>query len=237
VAHLERLGIAVALLTYAFGGYFWIGWTTDPAAAASLATALDARIPFVPESIYVYAAVYWMITLPIFVIDSPALFRRTALAYGAIVTVCLLCFLLVPVSGDGLRPDLARVEADPFVVWGLALNYALDPPVNLFPSLHLAGATIAALAAGRARTAYGVVAGAAVVPVAVSVCTVKQHFWLDAAAGVALAVAAWALVLRPFELPPGERAARPPVAWLPFLALLGGTYLALYGLFLSGFRP
>ena len=79
-----------------------------------------------------------------------------------IVTVCLLCFEFFPVSGAELRPDLAKVEASPFVMWGLRLNYGLDPAVNLFPSLHLAGAGIAAMSAGRARRSYGWLGGTAV---------------------------------------------------------------------------
>jgi hypothetical protein len=237
VVHLERLAIAVGMLAFAFGGYFGIGHATDPTAASSLATSLDAAIPFVPESIWVYAAVYVMITLPIFVIDSPALFRRIAVAYAAIVVVCLSCFALFPVSGAGLRPSLEDVEASAFVLWGLQLNYALDPPVNLFPSLHVAGATIAALAAGRARRAWGIGAGLVVAAVSVAVCTVKQHFWVDAAAGVALAWAAHTALVRPFRLPPGERAARGPASLAAFGAFLAAVYLALYGAFRAGFEP
>ena len=237
MVHLERLVIAVVLLTFAFGGYFWIGLSVDPAEATSLATSWDARIPFVPESIYVYAAVYLLITLPIFVIDSPALFRRTAFSYAVIVAVCLLCFEFFPVSGAELRPDLAKVEASPFVFWGLRLNYGLDPAVNLFPSLHLAGASIAAMSAGRARRSYGWLGGAAVLVVAISVCTVKQHFWVDAVAGILLAGVTYAAFLRPFELPAGERAARGSGALAAFAAFLLAVYLVLYAAYRAGFQP
>jgi len=237
VVHLERIGIAVVLLTIAFGGYFWIGHTTDPASAATLATPLDAAIPFVPESIWIYAAVYGMIALPIFVVESPALFRRIALAYVAIVATCLACFWFFPVSSAGLRPPLDGVEASAFVLWGLHLNYALDPPVNLFPSLHVAGAAIAALAAGRVRRAWGVGGWVAVAAVSVAVCTVKQHFWVDAAAGIALAGVSHAAFVRPFAVPPGERAGRGPASLAAFAAFLAALYLALYGAYRAGFEP
>jgi len=222
------------MLLYGFGGYFWIAGSVDPATAVSLATPFDARIPFVPASIYVYASVYVLITLPIFIVESPALFRRVALAYGSMVTVCLLCFRFFPVSGAELRPALDTVNASPFVLWGLRLNYALDPPVNLFPSLHLAGASLAVLATWKARRAYGLATFSAVGVVAVSVCTVKQHFWVDAVAGIGLAFAVYAALLRPFELPPGERAARGPGAWVAFSALLAGSYALLYAVFRRG---
>jgi len=237
LAHLERLGIGLALLLLAFGGYFWIGGSVDLADAATLATPLDARIPFIPASIYVYAAVYVLITLPIFVVESPALFRRIALAYLMVVVVCLACFRAFPVSGAALRPDLASVEASPFVLWGLHLNYGLDRPVNLFPSLHLAGATIAALGVWKARRRYGAVAGALVLPVAISICTVKQHYWVDGVAGIALAVAAYAGAFAHWVLPPGERAARGLGSWVAFLAVLASVYGALYAAFRAGLEP
>jgi len=232
VAHLERIAIAVGLLAYGFGGYFWIARSVDPTTTVSLATPWDARIPFVPASIFAYASVYVLIALPIFVVESRALFRRAAWAYATMVTVCLLCFRFFPVSGAELRPALDGLKTSPFVLWGLRLNYALDPPLNLFPSLHLAGASLAALTAWKARRGYGLVAFAAVGIVAVSVCTVKQHFWVDAVAGIGLALAVYCVLLGPFRLPPGERAARGGRAWLAFAALLLGSYGLLYAIFL-----
>jgi hypothetical protein len=237
LVHLERLAVAVAVLVYAFGPYFWIGASVDPGGAASLATPLDARIPFVPESIWLYAAVYVLIGLPAFVVESPALFRRVVLAYLLVLTVCLVCFCAFPVSGAELRPALEGVDASPFVLWGLRLNYGLDPPVNLFPSMHLAGATLAAFSAWQARRAYGLLAFALVAPVAISVCTVKQHYWLDAAAGMALAAGAWAWLLRGFELPPGERPARGPGSLAAFAGFLFAVYAALYAAFRAGLEP
>lgn len=237
MVHLERLALAAVLLTFAFGGYFWIGLSVDPAEAASLATPLDAHIPFVPAMLPVYAVVYLMILLPIFLVESPALFRRIVVAYLVMVAICLLCFALFPVSGAALRPDLATVETHPFLLWGLRLNYALDPPVNLFPSLHLAGATLASLAVGKARASYGRIAGILVVPIALSVCAVKQHYWIDAAAGIALGFGVYAVLLARWSPPAGETLARPPRAWLGFAGLLATVYLALYLAYRAGFEP
>ena len=114
MVHLERLALAAVLLTFAFGGYFWIGLSVDPAEAASLATPLDAHIPFVPAMLPVYAVVYLMILLPIFLVESPALFRRIVVAYLVMVAICLLCcvsaaatwFIFAPqkkVDGKGVK--------------------------------------------------------------------------------------------------------------------------------------
>lgn len=228
---IGRHPIAALLLLYAAGGYFGVAAAVDPASARGLATAWDARIPFVPASIYLYALVYPMILLPLFVVAGESLFRRVAWAYFGIVTACLACFALYPVSAEPLRPPLDGLDASRFHVWGLRLAYRLDPPVNLFPSLHLAGATIAALSAWKARRAYGVLAGAVVLPVAVAVCTVKQHYWLDAAAGVALAGAVYAALLHRYEPPAGEPRARGWRSLLAFAAFVATLYAALYATF------
>ena len=140
-------------------------------------------------------------------------------------------------QAHALRPDLATVETHPFLLWGLRLNYALDPPVNLFPSLHLAGATLASLAVGKARASYGRIAGILVVPIALSVCAVKQHYWIDAAAGIALGFGVYAVLLARWSPPAGETLARPPRAWLGFAGLLATVYLALYLAYRAGFEP
>lgn len=237
VVHRERLAVTLAFFAFAFGGYFAIAAATDPTAAASLATPLDRHVPFLPASIVAYAAVYVMITLPVFLVESRSLFRRVVATYLLMVVVCWLCFLLFPVSGASLRPDLDGVATHPFLLWGLRLSYGLDPPVNLFPSLHLAGATLAALSVGKARLRDGLVAGVLVLPVAVSVCTVKQHYWVDAVAGVALAFACFALVLWRFETPPGEQLSRGRAGWVGFGTLVAAFYGSLFVAWRAGLEP
>ena len=46
MVHLERIGIGGVLLTYAFGGYFWIGLSTGPAPAAGGGDPERATDPF-----------------------------------------------------------------------------------------------------------------------------------------------------------------------------------------------
>lgn len=237
MGHFERYPIGILLLTFCFGCYFWIASMVDAAAASSLHTPLDDLVPFIPQSIYLYASVYIMITLPIFVVRSPALFRRLAAAYAVIVVVCLVCFAMFPVSGETLRPSLAELDPSRFHVWGLHLNYGLDPPVNLFPSLHLAGTTIAALGTWKARRAYGAVALAAVVPIAIAVCTVKQHFVVDAVSGIALALAVYALMVRSYQPRPEESPVFDERGVVAFLAFLGSAYGALYLAFRAGLEP
>jgi membrane-associated phospholipid phosphatase len=75
--------------------------------------------------------------------------------------------------------------------WLVALEYRLDEPYNLFPSLHVAISWLAWLAC-RDRVRPRALFLAVVVAISISTVFVKQHYIVDVVAGVALAVAAWA---------------------------------------------
>jgi hypothetical protein len=235
----EKLGIALAVTVLAFGGYYWVGLHTDPARAIELRTPLDGAIPFLPWSEHLYAWLYTAAFYPVFCVRDQGLFRRVGLAYLVLIASALAMFVALPVTSLALRGDVSHLDPRSFTNWGIRLNYFLDPPYNLFPSLHLAVAIIAALSAGTARAKWGWLALPLVVAVGAAICTTKQHFVLDGVAAVALALAVWATVLRPYrarfpadaDLAYGWRA---PVG---YLALHGVFYAIAAVLFLAGWKP
>lgn len=231
----ERALLAVTLLVGFFASYFLIGLSVDPARARSVRIPFDDAIPFVPESIFLYAWVYTAMLFPLFVVRCPVLFRRAALAYALVLAVSFVTFALYPVTAIGLRSDLSGLDPGRFAHWGIVLTYTLDPPYNLFPSVHLAIATLAALVSWKARTAYGAVAFGFVALIAVAICTTKQHFVVDGFVGVALALFAYALVVHPYRSASGVAVAygwRGPASYLVLHSLV---YLGLFGAFLAGF--
>ncbi len=187
----ERVWLSAGVLAFFLAGYFGVGrWLTAPERAHSLASGLDRAIPLVPESAIVYWSVLPLALSPIFVVREPALFRRTALAYALAIALALASFLVYPVSSFGFRPAPETIDASGFGGWLLRLTGAVDPPMNLFPSLHLAFALLASLAAWRVTARTGAAALIWTVCIAVSVCTTKQHFVADVAGGAALALLA-----------------------------------------------
>ena len=227
------------LLPFFFGGYFavGVGVGVDPDGARTLRTPLDDAIPFVAEAIFVYAVVYTALLLPFFLVRCPRLFRRSALAYAAAIAISLLCFAAFPVTSVGLRPDLDATAPMPFAIWGVKLLYTLDPPTNLFPSVHLAIPMLAALAAWEARRLYGAIALALCGPIAVSICVVKQHYAVDGLAGLGLAIVTWAALIRPARGSYSEPAAwgwRGPAGYVLFLAC---SYAAAWVVYRAGFAP
>jgi membrane-associated phospholipid phosphatase len=230
----ERALLVGAVALFHVGGYFAVARATDPARAGSLRTQLDELVPFLPESVFVYASVFAAAFLPVFVVRSRSLFRRVALAYGATIALSLACFVLVPVSSRELRASAEALDPSRFVEWGVLLIYRLDPATNLFPSLHLSIAVVAALSAWAVRPLYGAVSLLWVALVAVSVLTVKQHFAVDVLSGGALGAAAYVLFIRP-----GARHLEPDAAYgwrgpALFAGLVGLALACLYAAFRAG---
>lgn len=233
-ARHERAWLLLLLVSWFALAYFGSARLADPGAARTLRTALDDAIPFVPASLYVYVEVYVAMLLPLFVVRSPVLLRRTALAYALAIALACACFVLFPVSSAGLRPELAVPERPDLTTWGLLTLYALDTPLNLFPSLHVAIMALATYAAWRARRAYGLLSLAPLAAVAASTCTVKQHYLADVAGGLALAALLGALVIRDAGRAGAFEASRAH-GWSG-LAGYAAFHLIVYGVAVLGYR-
>jgi len=228
---LPRPLLTIGVVAFFLAGYFGVGRYVDPASARDLGSALDRRIPFIAASVWVYLWVFPASLLPLFLVRCPRLFQRTLLAYGLAIGASLFVFVAFPVTSIALRADQAALDVTRFSPWAVALLYRLDPPVNLFPSLHLSIAGLAALSAWKAKRAYGAAAFVGVALIGLSICTVKQHFVLDGVGGAVLAAILYALVLRPYAPEPGTDPAfgwRGPAAYLVLL-------VAVYAGFYAGF--
>jgi membrane-associated phospholipid phosphatase len=217
---VERVVATVFVVAFFVVGYFGVGLTADPSRARELALPIDGSIPFVPWTVWIYLWVFPASFLPLFVVRCPALFRRTMIAYVVAIACSLVIFVVFPVTSVGLRVDPATLDVKRFSPWTVAVLYELDPPYNLFPSLHLSMAALAASAAWKADRRIGMLTAVGVALVGVSICTVKQHFVLDGLGGLAIAAAIHAIVLRPYRPPRGDPVAYGWPGWASYLVLL-----------------
>ena len=142
-----------------------------------------------------------MALLPLFVVRCRGLFRRTVAAYAAALVGATIVFAVYPVSSETLRVPASVRDGPGVSLWAISQLYRWDPPYNLFPSLHVAVALLAAGAAWKVSKAYGAAALALAVPIGVSILTVKQHFIWDGVAGALLAAAAYGAIIRPYRRP------------------------------------
>lgn len=206
-----------------------------PRARYSPELALDRALPLIAPWAIVYGALYvLLILLPVFVVRDDALIRRTVHAYLLIwITSYVFFFVLYPTVAP--RPE--RVVGEGFAMWGLQALYSSDPPINCFPSLHVAHSFVSALACGRVHRRLGMIALASAALVAVSTVFTKQHYVLDVIAGVSLALVAHAIFLRPYaraQTPDFDRRAAPSLALCVSAIVAFGLAISWFAYLLTG---
>lgn len=217
--------------------YIFIGVANKGRTHYSPSIALDGWIPLVPAWSIIYGALYlFLILLPVMAIWHEELIRRTVRAYLLIWLTAYAVFLLYPTVAP--RPDGEVVPGTGFGAWGLRLLYDMDPPVNCFPSLHVAHSFVGAFAVWRMHARLGSIAIACAAVVGVSTLFTKQHYALDVIAGFVLACIAYLIFIRGFGRDAAgehERRAAPAVALA--LACGMGVWVAVaFGVYLARFR-
>jgi membrane-associated phospholipid phosphatase len=174
-------------------------------------------------------------SIPLFVVRCQGLFRRTAVAYVAVIAVSLACFKVYPVTSMGLRAPLTVLDMARTSDWLVAKLYSVDPPDNLFPSLHFSISLLAAISTWKANRFYGTLVYISLVPVALSVCTVKQHFLADVVAGFALATLLGLLIIVPYRAHPSVERSYTWHGPAIYLCFLGLFYIVIYIAYVSSF--
>jgi membrane-associated phospholipid phosphatase len=225
---LERVAITTGLINFFVVGYFGVGLSRNSANAHILATTLDNQIPFIACSVWAYLLVLSCALLPLFVVRCSGLFRRTAIAYVLVIAVSLVFFMVFPVSSIQLRVPPTRLDLARFSDWTVSLLYSVDPPYNLFPSLHLSIATLATLSVWKARRSCGVAAFLSVGFAGASVSTLKQHCLIDVVGGLVLGAFVGALILAPYKPSEHPTRAYPWRVTAAYLMLVTVLYCGLY---------
>lgn len=192
IAYLAFRTLLASALVSLLPLYFVIGDLTRDWPAHMPAIALDRAVPVQPAWIFVYGSLYAFVALlPLAVVRQPELFRRAMQAYLTVMLVGYSGFLLYPT----VAPRPAVVEGSEFAAWGLRLVYEIDPPHGCFPSLHVAYSFVSALTCYRVHRGVGIVAALWAALIGVSTLFTKQHYAVDAIAGMTAAFAAYAVFL------------------------------------------
>jgi len=185
---VTRRHLAVLALAYAVFSALYLGAPLTGLRDALVLTpsAVDARIPFVDWSIWVYLSQFPLLGLVFWkAADSPA-WGRSLRSMLVATLLSVAVFVALPTRLDrGPIDGTAAVAAIAF-----AALYLFDPPSNCFPSLHVSLALLGALAfwPARRRLTLGCLAWAALI--AASTLTTRQHVLIDVAGGAAVALAA-----------------------------------------------
>jgi membrane-associated phospholipid phosphatase len=149
-------------------------------------TAIDASIPFVPQFVLPYLLYYPWVMLPVPILRSRAEFYHAVSAFLVAQLVAMTIFMIFPshmtrpaVVGDGLTHEMVRTL------------YRLDNGFNLIPSLHVAHSVLVALFFRALRPKLFPAVAAGTLLISVSTVLIKQHYFLDIPAGMALAIVSY----------------------------------------------
>jgi membrane-associated phospholipid phosphatase len=189
----------VGLLIGALGGWLYqaMGRTDLHRSVTLLDTALDRAIPLWTWTTWFYQPFY----IGIFIIGVIA-FRSRFLYNRALICIC--ANVIVGALGHFFiraeypRPILPTPSPD-LSTWLLAQVHKIDPPGNVFPSLHVAHTFLIAFLLELDRPRLGRVVLVMAILLALSTMTTKQHFIADVLAGLAMAFAARFWTLRQLE--------------------------------------
>ncbi len=164
----------------------------------SLLTRLDAAIPFIPWTWWIYFPGYLLgLLIAVLALRDMRIFYRILVTVLFADLVCVAIFFVFPSTfprptnpGPGLTGEAIR--------W----FWSIDPPNNTFPSSHVAMSVLAALAMWKDKNRLRLANYLLTTGVAVTVLTTKQHYLLDVLGGFVVAFGSFRLV---FHLWPLER--------------------------------
>jgi membrane-associated phospholipid phosphatase len=191
---IRNLIMTCFLFLIALPGYMIISYTVDISKSPSLALFLDAKIPFVPWTIAIYDWIYIIIFIPLFTVKDLDLLKAVAKAFTFVILISLSVFIFFPVKIE--RPELSQPKN--FIEWWVWINYTLDKPTALFPSMHVSNAILSALVPIHWSKRIGIPALLLSFAISISTLTVKQHFIVDVIAGSILAVMSYFIFIRPY---------------------------------------
>lgn len=142
-------------------------------------TPLDRLVPVVPAAVWVYVS--WYPAIALLVLTDRATLRRGYIGFSIAFTLCSVGFFLWPFTIDRPMIDATAGLSPALLSW----FYGIDPPLNLFPSFHAAGAgLVGALLLGRPVLRWA--GGAWAMAVCISCVLIRQHFIVDVVAGLVI---------------------------------------------------
>lgn len=186
----ERKFLFLYVILFQMLGYFLLN-ELSRGTERTLMLPLDNLLPFIPAFSLAYVAMYFMGFLPFFTVRNTSYLRKVALGYIILGGISFLIFALFPVKM--IRPDFAAEHGFELLV---SIIYHIDLPYNTFPSLHVIQVFFAALVVRKVNKRAGNYAFLLAVPISLSTLLIKQHYVLDLAAGLLIAVVGYLVFAR-----------------------------------------
>lgn len=174
-SHRKRLWLWIGCL-YFTAGYFGASALGEGRAVpVPFIFAWERDLPFLPRAILAYALIYPGLIAAYLRIDDYRVIQRLIPAYLLLTGIHFAIFALMPVEAQ--RPMLPENGS----VWVdiTRFFYLLDPPRNLFPSLHISQPLLIGLLMWRQYRLWSVFLLGLTAILSVAVLLVKQHYAID----------------------------------------------------------
>ncbi len=173
----------ILLVIYWAGGYFVTNLLSQGREFSIMHSVVDKWIPFVPQWIYVYMAIYLVVFSPLLIVKDFLAFRQLVRAYVFVFSISFLVFLIYPVKM--MRPLIVPQD---FSARMVAVLYSVDKPYNCFPSIHVSAIFLAALVCLRVRWKSGLFILISSIMISVAALYTKQHYFVDVLGGFVVAL-------------------------------------------------
>jgi membrane-associated phospholipid phosphatase len=148
-------------------------------------TPLDAAVPFVPQTVWLYLSDYVLVAIAFLLCRTRSEVKRFAVGYYLVICAAAAVHFLWPTR---FPRELFAAAGDTASAAVLSVLWQIDSPASCLPSMHVAQSYFAALSlwwrGPWLRAGWLLWATL----VALSTLTTKQHYAVDVAAGLALGV-------------------------------------------------
>lgn len=203
-AHMEKFipSYAFFSLVMCFAINCLIYWATQYLAADlyhyDFTTAFDRAVPFMPQwwiLIYILSYPFWVISYALTSKNNTKEFwYRFAFADMSARVVCGVIFVVLPTTN--IRPE---ITGNGLMELAMDFIYLMDAPYNLFPSIHCLASMMCYLGIRKCESIpkwYRMLTLIFVILIFASTQFTKQHYIVDVAGGIAVALICFAISMR-----------------------------------------
>ncbi|MEW6130794.1 MAG: phosphatase PAP2 family protein [Acidobacteriota bacterium] len=152
-------------------------------------STIDRRIPFIDWTVWIYHSQFLLLALNIALLKSRENLSRVFYALNFASLLSFFIFFIYPTTIPRLPLNDVGLTRE-----ALAMLYAIDAPTNCFPSLHISLAWLSAAGVWRENHQFGAAIILWTLFISLSTLTTKQHFFIDVAGGLVIALACHFLI-------------------------------------------